>query len=148
MRVRTEIEYALRCLILLAHSQRNAERAEGPGARAKPISVGTMAKRERLSRDYVEQIFLRMRRGGLVKSVRGVQGGYLLKLSPEDIDVSDVYEALYGSVLENPCNQMKSECKHTPARCRMYSMWNDLEHHLSMQMSRWTLQRLAEGEGE
>ena len=71
MRVTTQGEYGLRCLARLAVMKGE-----------KPVSVSKLAAAEGLSRDYVEQLLLRLRRAGIVRSTRGVQGGYRLSRKP------------------------------------------------------------------
>lgn len=82
MRITTWAEYGLICALHLAR-----RRDEGP------VTGREMAARERLPADYVEQILLRLRRAGIVKSVRGARGGYLLARAPEEISVRNVIAA-------------------------------------------------------
>ncbi len=82
MRITTWAEYGLICALHLAR-----RRDEGP------VTGREMAARERLPADYVEQILLRLRRAGIVKSVRGAHGGYLLARAPEEISVRHVIAA-------------------------------------------------------
>ena len=137
MRIRTEAEYALRCLIFLA------EDFFQEGTDARPVSVTRMAKREKLSRDYVEQIFLRMRRSGLVKSTRGVQGGYLLAKAPGLISVLEVFIALYGHAFEGPCGLMGRQCGHKQAKCSVASLWDNLGSEINEYLGSQTLEDLC-----
>lgn len=82
MRITTWAEYGLICTLHLAKRT-----AEGP------VTGREMAMRERLPADYVEQILLRLRRAGIVRSVRGAHGGYLLARPPAEISVRDVISA-------------------------------------------------------
>ncbi len=82
MRITTWAEYGLICALHLA---RRGETG--------PVTGRDVAARERLPRDYVEQILLRMRRAGIVNSTRGARGGYVLANKPEDISVRDVIKA-------------------------------------------------------
>lgn len=68
-------------------------------ARNQCVQLGSIAERNKISVKYLEQIFSGLRRAGLVKSIKGPQGGYLLAKSPESITVADVIYALDGSYL-------------------------------------------------
>lgn len=68
-------------------------------ARNQCVQLSGIAERNKISVKYLEQIFSGLRRAGLVKSIKGPQGGYLLAKSPESITVADVIYALDGSYL-------------------------------------------------
>lgn len=94
MRVTTWTEYSL---IITLHLARRARGEEGP------MPARELAARERLPADYVEQILLRLRRAGLVDSVRGARGGYLLARDPSQISVRDVMSAAEHQTFEVNC---------------------------------------------
>ena len=68
-------------------------------ARDQGVQLSSIAERNKITVKYLEQIFSGLRRAGLVKSIKGPQGGYLLAKSPESITVADVIYALDGSYL-------------------------------------------------
>ena len=75
MRITTQGDYALRCVLNIArHGQ------------AGPVSIKSMAREEGLPLDYIEQLLLKLRRRKLIKSIRGAKGGYLLEkaISPDE----------------------------------------------------------------
>jgi Rrf2 family protein len=82
MRITTWAEYGLICALHLAKRQQDG-----------PVTGREIAAREKLPADYVEQILLRLRRAGLVKSTRGARGGYELAKGPGAISVRDVINA-------------------------------------------------------
>ena len=92
MRITTWAEYGLICALHLAR-----RREDGP------VTGRDIATRERLPADYVEQILLRLRRAGLVKSTRGARGGYALARAPELITVRDVMAASELATFELHC---------------------------------------------
>ena len=92
MRITTWAEYGLICALHLAR------RADD-----SPITGREVAARERLPADYVEQILLRLRRAGLVRSTRGARGGYALARSAEEITVRDVIAASELATFELHC---------------------------------------------
>src|SRR5436309_15128593 len=93
MRVTTWSEYGL--LVSL-----NLAKRAGQG----PVAARELAEQERLPHDYVEQILLRLRRAGLVESVRGAKGGYHLARDPQSITVKDVIEASEHVTFEVNCD--------------------------------------------
>jgi len=93
MRVTTWAEYGLIVSVNLA-------RRAGQG----PVAARELAEQERLPHDYVEQILLRLRRAGLVDSVRGAKGGYHLAREPHVITVKDVIEASEHVTFEVNCD--------------------------------------------
>lgn len=86
MKFSKKSRYGLRALIDLAVNSTNGH-----------VSLNSIAERNDISPQYLEQVFAGLRRAGIVKSVKGPQGGYLLKEPPEDITVSDILLALEGS---------------------------------------------------
>lgn len=86
MKFSKKSRYGLRALIDLAVYSTNGH-----------VSLNSIAERNDISPQYLEQVFAGLRRAGIVKSVKGPQGGYLLKEKPEDITVSEILLALEGS---------------------------------------------------
>lgn len=85
MKISTKGRYGLRALVDLASRTR-----EGT------VSLVNIAKRQKLSLNYLEQVFSTLRKAGIVKSIKGAQGGYMLAKEAEAIKVSDVLTALEG----------------------------------------------------
>ena len=112
MRVTTQTEYAVRALINLVGAE-------------NPVSVTSMAKREGLSRDYVEQLLIKLRRAKIVKSYRGVQGGYMLCRKPGRITFADIHQAVEGDVFRAPCDQFLGSCKGQK-KCRLTNVWGKI----------------------
>ncbi|MGB9803000.1 RrF2 family transcriptional regulator [Desulfofundulus sp.] len=69
----------------------------------EPIPLKSVAERQNLSEHYLEQLIARLRKAGLVKSVRGAQGGYILAREPEKIKVGDIIRALEGPIAPVEC---------------------------------------------
>jgi len=132
MRITTQGEYGLRCLARLADNETG-----------KPISVSRLAKAEKLSRDYVEQLLLRLRRAGLVRSTRGVQGGYLLSRSPARISVGEVLRILEGPLFELPCRRRPGGC-HKEFDCLLVPLWEGLEQRIAEYLDSRSLADVSE----
>jgi len=120
MRITTQGEYAMRVLVRLASVYQNASEREYIVA---PVSVTKLAGWEDLSRAYVEQLLLRLRRGGIVNSRRGVHGGYFLSRPPENITVKDVLDALDEQFV-TPC-EYPTVCNHGVG-CGLRILWEGL----------------------
>ena len=118
MRVTTWAEYGLIVSLHLA-------RRSGNG----PVAARDMAEKEKLPADYVEQILLRLRRAGLVDSVRGARGGYLLARGPEEITVKDVLDASEHGTFEVNCDCHRvadTRCS-TQTACSIRPVWQLLQ---------------------
>lgn len=101
MKLSTRGEYGLRAMYDLALRQ-------GQG----PIPLKDIAERQEISGHYLEQLIAGLRKAGLVKSVRGAQGGYLLGRPPEEITVGDIVR-----VLEGPIGPTECVTEEEPAFC-------------------------------
>ena len=121
MRVTTWTEYSL-----IIHLAKHG--AAGGG----PVAAREIAEAERLPGDYVEQILLRLRRAGLVESVRGARGGYLLARAPETISVHDVMAACDHQVFEINCDthQVDDERCGNGAQCSIRPVWRALRNRV------------------
>lgn len=69
----------------------------------KPISLATIALRQGVSVNYLEQLIAPLRKAGLVRSVRGAQGGYILNASPDEVTVKDILVILEGPLAPTDC---------------------------------------------
>lgn len=137
MRVTTLTEYSLIIAIHLA-------RRGGEG----PVSAREIAATEHLPADYVEQILLRLRRGGLVESVRGARGGYSLARPPEDITVCDLMTAADRKTFEPGCatHPVDEERCHPDAGCSIRPVWAALQQRIDGFLSSVSLATLLEDE--
>ncbi len=102
MRITTQAEYGLICALHLARRVDDG-----------PVTGREIAARERLPGDYVEQIMLKLRRSGIVRSTRGAHGGYALARAADEISVHDVISAAEHSTFEVHCTSHPVE----EARC-------------------------------
>ena len=92
MKVSTKGHYGVKAMFDLAQQH-------GTG----PIPLKTVAERQELSEHYLEQLIASLRKAGLVKSVRGAQGGYILAREPKDIRVGDIIRVLEGPIAPVDC---------------------------------------------
>ena len=114
MWVSTKAQYGMRALI---------EVAVGGD---RPTSLKTVADRQELSHQYLEQIFAVLRRAGIVESVRGARGGYRLARRPDRITALDVVELLEGSVAPVTCIEDEETCERVGA-CSTEPLWREVD---------------------
>ena len=78
-----------------------------------PIPLKNIASKQNISEQYLEQIFSSLKKSGLVQSVRGAQGGYLLSKEPKDITVGDILVVLEGPVSLSDCVMDEDICENS-----------------------------------
>lgn len=139
MRVTTLTEYSLIITLHLAKRR---------GEQGGPIAARELAETERLPGDYVEQILLRLRRAGLVDSVRGAKGGYLLSRDPEEMTVYDVMSASDHQTFELNCgtHPIDHERCGPGSNCSFRPVWGALKQRIDGFLGRITLADLMQDE--
>ncbi len=106
-----------------------------------PVPLADISVRQEISLSYLEQLFARLRKQGLVSSVRGPGGGYQLGKPADEISVSDVISAVDESVDATRC-QGKSDCQGG-AKCLTHSLWSDLSQRIEDFLTHITLGELV-----
>src|SRR5437879_9209391 len=139
MRVTTWAEYGL--IVSLSLAKRAGE---------GPVAARELAEQERLPHDYVEQILLRLRRAGLVESVRGAKGGYHLARDPQSITVKDVIEASEHVTFEVNCDLHPVDPQRCSphASCSIRPLWRMLAHRINDPLASVSLADLMHDEHE
>lgn len=107
----------------------------------RPISLAEIADRQGISRPYLEQIFGRLKRAGLVESWRGPGGGYRLSTDPENVSVADVISAVGEGVDATRCGGT-GDCQDGEV-CLTHELWSDLSMQIHLFLSRITLGSLV-----
>lgn len=103
--------------------------AQGQGARASLSEIGT---RQGISVSFLEQLFSKLRRAGLVESTRGAQGGYTLAAAPELITLDRVIHAVNEDIKAHGCTpEAKVACTGRTERCLTHNLWGALENHIA-----------------
>jgi Rrf2 family iron-sulfur cluster assembly transcriptional regulator len=102
----------------------------------KPVSLADVASRQEISLSYLEQLFGKLRRSGLVKSVRGPGGGYLLSRIPEDMRVSDIILAVDEPIKATRCTPgTPAGCHQDRSRCLTHDLWEELGNQIYLYLS-------------
>lgn len=143
MKLSTKGRYSVRAMISLGILSDSH-----PG----PVSLKQISEVEGISVSYLEQLFVHLRRSGLVKSVRGPGGGYLFARKPEDIFVDEIMAVVKESI--NPVNC--KDCEHFDeaacasgelrnACCVTRPMWDELDNIIGSFLKRISLADLLKG---
>jgi Rrf2 family protein len=139
VRITTLAEYGVICALHLA-------RRRGDG----PVTGREIAEVEKLPGDYVEQILLRLRRAGIVRSSRGARGGYMLARRSEEISIRDVIEASETTTFDLHCQShpVGEERCSTSHSCSIRPVWMLLQRKIDDVLSSVHLSDLLGGENE
>ncbi|RMH77290.1 MAG: Rrf2 family transcriptional regulator [Actinomyces sp.] len=134
MRVSTRGDYASRALLSLALH-------DGGG----PTSVREIAERTALPQPYLEQILLALKGAGIVRSKRGVGGGYVLARDPSDIRLSEIVRAVDGPITAGDFGEPHTggACDHE-GQCVLLAIWGAAGAHMRRFLDSFTLADIAE----
>ncbi len=130
MKVSTRGDYASRALLSLAlHGDASA-----------PTSVRDIAERTGLPQPYLEQILLALKGAGLVRSKRGVGGGYVLARPADDITLSAIVSAVDGPIVAGDFGQPHENgaCEHE-GQCILLAVWSEVGEHMREHLGSFTL---------
>ena len=132
MKLSTRTRYGIRAIIELA-----AHHGAGP------LQIRAIAERQDISVKYLEQLMAMLKAAGFVKSVRGAKGGYLLDRPPEQIKVSEVFNALEGPVVMVECVENQNYCARI-ADCIARQLWIEVQEAVEGVLKAVTLQDLVD----
>jgi len=131
MRLTTKGRYAVTAMLDLALN-----------AKEKPITLADISQRQGISLSYLEQLFSRMRKQGLVSSARGPGGGYRLSRDSSDINIAQVIEAVDEKVSLNRC-EGRGDC-HNGGPCLTHELWCNLSDQIYDFLNNISLGNLVE----
>ena len=135
MKLSTKGRYAVMAMVDLA--------MYGEG---KPIALGEIASRQEISLSYLEQLFAKLRRAGLVKSVRGPGGGYHLAYDASGIRVADIILAVDEPIRATRCTPGRAfGCVNKGSRCITHDLWEELGHQIHLFLNTISLEDVCEG---
>lgn len=129
MKLTTKGRYALRAMLYLASNQQDV-----------PLPVSQIAQCG-LPRDYLEQLMATLRKEGLVRSVRGKDGGYHLAKPAKDISLLQVITAVEGPLQVEVCEPSDQTCGEL-AQCGLRSAWSSLTDEIHQVLNRYTLDQI------
>ncbi|MBC8303933.1 MAG: Rrf2 family transcriptional regulator, partial [Pelagibacterales bacterium] len=97
-----------------------------------PVPLRDISLRQGISLDYLEQIFFKLKKDDIVKSIRGKNGGYILAKEPARIKLSNIFSAVDEKVKTLLCKkESKKGCNNKSTKCITHYLWDDLEMHIN-----------------
>lgn len=136
MRITTKGRYALRAMTNLAVS--NSDR---------PKAIKQIAGEEDISPEFLEQIFFKLKKHGIIGSVRGPGGGFVLNKEPETITVREIFDAVGEGLDLTPCTAEHTDPEGACARmddCLVYDVWKEASRHIIEYFDRLTLRKIMD----
>jgi Rrf2 family iron-sulfur cluster assembly transcriptional regulator len=114
-------------------------------ANSRPVSLAEISGRQEISLSYLEQLFAKLRRGGLVSSVRGPGGGYRLSRPANEVRISDIILAVDEPIAATRCKPGEAKgCTGTGARCVTHDLWEELGRQIQVFLSGVSLSDVIE----
>lgn len=131
MRMSTKAQYAVRAMVNLnLHSD------------GSPVTLKDISVRENISLTYLEQLFVKLRRGEIVKSVRGPGGGYMLARPASEIQVDEIIDSVEESLVPVSCMDSKKGCA-CDDHCVTHNVWHGLGEKIRTFLASITLDELT-----
>ncbi len=137
MRITTKGRYGLRAVINLAMA-----------THSRPISIGSIAGEENVSSEFLEQIFFKLKKAGLIRSVRGPGGGFILNRKPSEISVQSILEAVGETYGLTPCTMRRRVPRDRTDHCPAHDIWTGLQKTMEDYLSSITLDDIIEKNGK
>jgi Rrf2 family iron-sulfur cluster assembly transcriptional regulator len=134
MQLSTKGRYAVMAMVDLAK--------RGPGI---SLPLTEIAEGQNLPVSYLEQLFMKLRRGGLVSAARGPGGGYRLSRLPAEISIAEIMLAADESVRMTRCADDGTELCLGSKRCETHELWQALGDHIGAFLTMVTLQHVVDG---
>ncbi len=129
MKLSTKGRYAVMALVDLAAQESSL-----------PVTLADIAERQEISLSYLEQLFAKLRRGGLVTSVRGPGGGYLLARPAAETRISEIILAVDEPIRATRCTPGQPfGCRSNKSRCLTHDLWEELGNQIYLYLSSVTL---------
>ena len=114
-----------------------------------PVSLRDISLRQGISLLYLEQIFSKLKKNNIVRSTRGVNGGYILTTKPDQIKLSNIFSAVQEEVKTVQCKkESKKGCNGRSTKCITHNLWDELEIHIQHFFNKKNLGDLIKGNNE
>ncbi len=114
-----------------------------------PVSLRDISLRQGISLDYLEQIFSKLKKNEIVKSIRGTHGGYVLNKNPNDIKLTNIFHAVDEKVKTVQCKkESKKGCNGKATKCITHNLWDELEIHINTFFENKSLEDLLKNNKE
>ncbi len=134
MHISTKTGYAVRALSELAKELEK-----------KPLSIAEISSRQNLPSKYIEQIFSKLKKKGLISSIHGAKGGYILNHAIEDISLKNIMEAVEENISYSYCIPGRENTDYCSGRpCGFSDLWNEIKEDLDNYFESIKLNRIME----
>ncbi len=130
MQITRETDYAIRSVLYLSQNKENIK------------MIDEIAKAEDIPKTFLAKILQKLSKAKIVKSYRGIKGGFGLAKNPKKITLFDVVVAIEGSVAMNICAIDKGLCKFSDA-CSVHPVWQKLKKHTERFLKRYNFEKLS-----
>jgi Rrf2 family transcriptional regulator, iron-sulfur cluster assembly transcription factor len=137
MRITTKGRYGLRAVINLAKTKHT-----------RPVSIGSIASQENVSSEFLEQIFFKLKKAGLIRSIRGPGGGFVLNRAPGEISVQDILEAVGETRGLTPCTLRRKTLCDRAEPCAAHDIWTGLQKTMEDYLTHVTLKDILAKNGK
>lgn len=131
MQITREADYSVRCVMHLSLNQ------------GRPIAVGEIVEAQGVPKSFAAKILQKLVKAGIVKSLKGARGGFLLAREPEEISLLDVYEAASGPLSLNVCVNNPKSCERS-GKCQIHPVWIELSEEVKKKLSTWNFKKLSQ----
>jgi Rrf2 family transcriptional regulator, iron-sulfur cluster assembly transcription factor len=135
MKITTKGRYGVRAVLYLASTYYN-----------RPVSIKTIAEEEDVSPEFLEQIFFKLKKKGIISSMRGPGGGFVLNRDVSEITILDILRALGESTTLVPCVEKKENCKRSP-KCIAHGLWKELSSVIEEHLGALSLKKILDENG-
>ena len=139
MRITTKGRYALRAVLRLAKEDHE-----------KPISIRVLSEIEEISPEFLEQIFFRLKKAGIIASMRGPGGGFVMNQDPEEISVKQIFDAVGEGIELTPCTSYLDDGSGDCSRkddCVVHDLWQEVAEHITQYFDNLTLRHIMNKNG-
>ena len=135
MKISTRGRYGIRAIVDIAYN-----------GRGKPEQIRKIAERQEIPPRYLEQIFQRLKKAGIIKTLRGAKGGYYLGKPPSQISVADVIQVTDGPLTPVLCREYSkkdAEC-HRAGYCVVKPVWDEVGRRMAEYLRSVTIEELCQ----
>jgi len=132
-KVSAKLEYGLRAMILLAEDYPKEK-----------LSLSQMSEKEAMSREFLAQLMVNLKKANLVESYKGISGGFILAKNPSDITLREIIEALEGPIKLIECIHVNDTCARQNS-CQSQKVWDFIESKILKLLEDITLEDLVKG---
>jgi Rrf2 family transcriptional regulator, iron-sulfur cluster assembly transcription factor len=133
----TKARYGVMAIIDIAENMNNDAQ--------KPISLLKISKNQNISLSYLEQIFSNLKNSGIVNSIKGPGGGYILTKKKNEITIADIIKAIGEPIKMTNCTKLEKNCTNPnkKSKCKTHHLWMGLENNIYEYLNSISLDKIC-----